>query len=60
MAASPLAEIPRILRSDRVQGARPRWRALLGVARIRLYRARVMTRLLLGGDPDRLTGAWNR
>jgi GT2 family glycosyltransferase len=60
MAASPLAEIPRILRSDRVHGARTRWRALLGVARIRLYRARVMTRLLLGGDPDRLTGAWNR
>lgn len=60
MAASPLGEIPKILTSDRVQGLRARALAFLGVARIRLYRARVMVWLLAGGDPDRLTGAWNR
>ena len=60
MAASPLGEIPKILVSDRVQGPRARLLAFLGVARIRLYRARVMAWLLAGGDPDRLTGVWNR
>jgi GT2 family glycosyltransferase len=60
MAVSPLGEIPKILTSDRVRGPRARALAFLGLARIRLYRARVMAWLLAGGDPDRLTGAWNR
>lgn len=60
MAVSPLAEVPRILRSDRIERAGDRLKALRGLTRIRLYRARIMTRLLLGGDPDRLTTTWNR
>ena len=60
MGASPLAEIPRILASDRVTGARNKVLAFACLARIRLYRAKIMTRLLLGGDPGQLSGAWNR
>lgn len=60
MGLSPLAEIPRILSSDRVTGAGARLRAFLCLGRTRLYRARIMAGLLAGGDPDRLSGAWNR
>jgi glycosyltransferase involved in cell wall biosynthesis len=60
MALSPCAEIPRILVSDRVSGVRTRFLAFTSLARIRLYRARIMCWLLVGGDPDRLSGAWNR
>jgi glycosyltransferase involved in cell wall biosynthesis len=60
MGLSPLGEIPKVIVSDRVSGLRARWLAFLGVTRIRLYRARIMAWLLAGGDPDRLTGAWNR
>jgi glycosyltransferase involved in cell wall biosynthesis len=60
MGVSPLAEIPRILTSDRVSGLRSRVMAWVGLVRIRLYRARVMLWLLCGGKPDQLSGAWNR
>ncbi|MCY1127476.1 glycosyltransferase [Frigidibacter sp. RF13] len=60
MAASPLAELPQIVTSDRVSGIRNRLLALAGLIRIRLYRARIMAWLLFGGDPDRLSGRWNR
>lgn len=60
MGLSPLAELPRILASDRVQGLRSRSLALLCLTRIRLYRAQVMVRLSLGADPARLAGQWNR
>ncbi len=60
MAASPLAEVPRILASDRISGGRDRWLAFFCLVRIRAYRARIMGRLLLGADPDKLSGAWNR
>jgi hypothetical protein len=60
MGLSPLAELPRILVSDRVSGPGNRMKAWAGLIRIRLYRTRVMTWLLFGGDPDRLSGAWNR
>jgi glycosyltransferase involved in cell wall biosynthesis len=60
MALSPLAEIPRILTSDRIAGLRNRALAFAGVLRTRLYRTRVMAGLLLSGDPERLSGAWNR
>lgn len=60
MIPSILAEVPRILASDRVSGAGNRWRAFLGLARIRLYRAGRMAWLVMGGDPARLSGAWNR
>jgi glycosyltransferase involved in cell wall biosynthesis len=60
MGVSPLAEIPRILMSDRVSGLPSRVHAFLALARIRLHRARIMIWLLAGGDPALLSGGWNR
>lgn len=60
MAVSPLIEVPRVLGSDRIRGARARALALAGLARIRLYRTGIMLRLALSDDPDRLTHRWNR
>jgi hypothetical protein len=60
MGVSPLVEWPRILASDRISGLRNRLLAWTALARIRFYRMRVMTWLLFGGDPDQLSGAWNR
>ncbi len=60
MAVSPVAEIPRILTSDRISGVRNRALAFAGLARIRLYRTGRMIQLLLGGNPERLSGRWNR
>ncbi len=60
MVLSPLAEIPQIVTSDRVSGLRARALAFVGLTRIRLYRARMMTWLLFGGDEAVLAGRWNR
>jgi GT2 family glycosyltransferase len=60
MAPSPLAELPRLLASDRIAGARARILAFGVLTRIRLYRAGLMLRFLAGADPDRLSGRWNR
>ena len=60
MGVSPLAEIPRIAATDRLTGLQNKMLAFACLARIRLYRAKIMMRLLLGGDPARLSGAWNR
>ncbi len=60
IAASPLGEIPRILATDRLARPADRWRALLGVTRLRLYRARQMLRLSLGADPAQLAGTWRK
>jgi glycosyltransferase involved in cell wall biosynthesis len=60
MAPSALAELPRVLGSDRIQGLPNRAKAFAGLARIRAYRARKMAWLLAGGDPARLVEAWNR
>jgi glycosyltransferase involved in cell wall biosynthesis len=60
MAISPLAEVPRIVISDRIGGLRSRVFALCGVTRIRMYRAAKMAWLLCGGDPAKLAGRWNR
>ena len=60
MALSPPAELGRVLASDRVRGARARALAWAGVARVRLYRAWVMARLLAGVDAEALAGRWNR
>ena len=60
MGLSPIVELPRILLSDRVTGLRARWLALMGLARIRTYRAGKMIWLLAGGDPAALAGQWNR
>ncbi|WP_245243158.1 glycosyltransferase [Pararhodobacter sp. SW119] len=60
MGLSPLVELPRVLRSDRLSGPRARALAWVGLWRIRLYRMRVMARLLVTGDAEALTGRWNR
>jgi cellulose synthase/poly-beta-1,6-N-acetylglucosamine synthase-like glycosyltransferase len=60
VAASPLGELPRILASDRLVRPGDRARALAGVTRLRLHRARQMLRLALGADPARLAGAWRK
>ncbi|NBC11312.1 MAG: glycosyltransferase [Planctomycetes bacterium] len=60
MGGSPLAEIPRILASNRIQGARTRGLAFIALTRIRLYRAWRMLRLLLRGDHADLSRGWNR
>ncbi len=60
MGFSPLAELPRVLMSDRVSGGRARALAWAGLWRIRLYRMRVMWKLLITGDPQALAGRWNR
>ena len=60
MGVSPLAEIPRIAVTDRLTGLQNKMLAFACLARIRFYRAKIMMRLLLGGDPARLSGAWNR
>lgn len=60
MPISPLAEIPRLLASDRLSGLGNKTRAFLCLARIRLHRAVIMARLLAGTDPATYSGAWNR
>lgn len=60
MAASPLAEIPTVLTSDRVSGAKERWLAFLCLARVRLYRSQKMFSVLKSGAGKDISGAWNR
>lgn len=60
MPVSPLAEVPQILFTDRLSGPSQRLLALTGLVRIRLHRARRMLWLALGGNPEQLSGAWNR
>lgn len=60
MGVSPLAELPRIMTSDRVSGLRSRVLAFGGLARIRFYRTRRMFQLMAGMDPESLSGRWNR
>ena len=60
MGASPLAELPRILASDRISGLRARSLAFAGLLRIRLYRTSRMAWLLAGGSPEHLADRWNR
>ena len=60
MGLSPTAEIPRLLSSDRISSVRNRALAFFVLVRIRLYRAQLMFTILAGGDPDRLSGRWNR
>lgn len=57
---SPIGEIPRILFSDRVKGAKQRMLALFCLLRIRIYRFRKMLAVLWSGDGRLMSGAWNR
>lgn len=61
MGVSPLAEVPRVLGSDRIEGARNRALAFGALTRIRLYRAGRMAQLVTGAlAADDLSGRWNR
>lgn len=50
LAVSPLLEIPRIAAAREISGMGERWSAFRIMARIRLYRVRLMLRLLFGDD----------
>ncbi len=60
VALSPIAEVVRIASSDRIQGWRARWLALVGVIMIRLYRSAIMLSIGFGANASRLSGRWNR
>ncbi|GIX15439.1 MAG: hypothetical protein KatS3mg118_3398 [Paracoccaceae bacterium] len=60
VAVSPLAEIARLIRSDRIRGAGTRARAFACLLRIRLHRARRMLSLLVHGDAARLHARWRQ
>lgn len=60
VAASPVPEIWRILRSPLISGLRERALAFWGLVRIRLYRTRIMAKLFFAGDALALSGAWNQ
>lgn len=60
MPLSVVAELPRIITSDRISGGRSRLLAVAGLIRVRLYRTVVMIRLLVGNADNNLSGSWNR
>jgi cellulose synthase/poly-beta-1,6-N-acetylglucosamine synthase-like glycosyltransferase len=60
MPLSALAELPRILRSDRLSGPVERSKAFVCLARTRLWRMRRMAQLMLGLDAHALAQGWRR
>lgn len=54
-----VAEVPQVLTTDRLSGARARGLAFLCLVRMRLYRAGRMARLLAGADAGRIAGSRN-
>ena len=60
LIASPLGAVPLIFISARINGRRNRVMAFIGLASVRLYRAKRMLHLLYGNDPNRLLQRWNR
>jgi len=60
LAGSPVAEIPRILSSDRLQGPRQRLTAFRALAAMRLYRGRRMLAELADPAGRERSGLWNR
>ena len=60
MFVSPLAEVMRVIGSDRIRGGRNRLLALAGLTRVRLYRGVRMAQLLCGLNPKTLSDRWNR
>jgi len=59
IAASPIAELPRILRSPRIRGAKQRLLALVCLVRVRWYRAFRMLTVAVRG-PRSPVHSWNR
>lgn len=60
MAASPVAEIPRILSSDRLQGLRQRLTAFHALVTMRLYRSQRMLAELADPASRQRSAHWNR
>ncbi|NOR30971.1 MAG: glycosyltransferase [Sulfitobacter sp.] len=60
LAASPIAEIPQILMSKRITGARNRVKAFIGLVGIRLHRVARMLQMLGGGNTGHYIARWNR
>jgi glycosyltransferase involved in cell wall biosynthesis len=60
MVLSPLAELPRIVRSNRIARIHVRALAFIALSRVRLHRTRRMVWLLVGGNPATLSMRWNR
>ncbi|MHA3980947.1 glycosyltransferase family 2 protein [Halovulum sp. GXIMD14794] len=60
LAASPLAELPLLARTDRLSGARAKARAFGCLTRIRLHRTRRMLSLLMRGSGEDLAGRWRQ
>lgn len=60
VSLSPVAEIPRIMASDRLKGLRARFLALVGVTRIRFYRGVTMLAVGFGGAGSHASARWNR
>lgn len=61
VALSPLAHAPRVFASDRIPGGlRGKLLALAVLARIRLYRARLMAPLIFARDASRLSARWRK
>ena len=60
LGVSPAAEIPRLLRTDRLAGFRSRRLAFRGLAGIRLYRARRMLEALVSEEVRAGSTRWNR
>ncbi len=60
IAISPVAEIPRILKSEHALTLSERWWAFICLYRVRLYRARQMLRLLFKGANQKMSSSWNR
>lgn len=60
MAASPVVETIKIIRSDRLGDWRTRWLAFACLTRVRLYRARRMLGLALRDNTAAMVGTWNQ
>ena len=60
LAASPLAEIPRVVGSDRLASGRERRLAFQALVAVRLFRARRMLAVMLSPAARTGTVEWNR
>jgi len=60
LAASPIAEIPRVIVSSRVRGNRARMLAFGILFRIRIHRSRRMLQLFFGGRPEEMAMSWQK
>ena len=60
IALSPLPDTWRVLASGRVSGARARALAVVALARVRLFRAALMLRLVLDREAALRPPSWNR